>query len=224
MVEGLSEIKTLDSYNALKSRLEAGDASYYVEAATARGLGSMAVGQLQNQEGEIIDLLNHILQSRKGWNEVVRAGAIGGLSQLKTSPAALESILTYTALGTPQPLRLGAIRALGAISSGQTTDKLTVILERLETIAKETFFLTQVAVCNALGQIENAKAIAILQALSDQTPDGRVRRVAEEAVQKVQKKLGSDKAIQEIREELEKMKQENQELKSRLTKLEAKNS
>ncbi|WNF14485.1 M1 family metallopeptidase [Microcystis aeruginosa] len=224
IVEGLSEIKTLDSYNALKSLLEAGDASYYVEAAAARGLGSMAVGQLQNKEGEIIDLLNHILQLRKGWNEVVRAGAIGGLSQLKTSPAALESILTYTALGTPQPLRLAGIRALGAISSGQTTDKLTVILERLETIAKETFFLTQVAVCNALGQIENAKAIAILQALSDRTPDGRVRRVAEEAVQKVQKKLGSDKAIQEIREELEKMKQENQELKSRLTKLEAKNS
>ncbi|MCZ8047199.1 MAG: M1 family metallopeptidase [Microcystis aeruginosa K13-05] len=224
IVEGLSEIKTLDSYNALKSLLETGDASYYVEAAAARGLGSMAVGQLQNKEGEIIDLLNHILQSRKGWNEVVRAGAIGGLSQLKTSPAALESILTYTALGTPQPLRLGAIRALGAISSGQSTDKLTVILERLETIAKETFFLTQVAVCNALGQIENAKAIVILQALSDRTPDGRVRRVAEEAVQKVQKKLGSDKAIQEIREELEKMKQENQELKSRLTKLEAKNS
>ncbi|TRT78942.1 MAG: aminopeptidase [Microcystis sp. M_OC_Ca_00000000_S217Cul] len=223
VVEGLSEIKTLDSYHALKSLLEAGDASYYVEAAAARGLGSMAVGQLQNKEGEIIDLLNHILQSRKGWNEVVRAGAIGGLSQLKTSPAALESILTYTALGTPQPLRLGAIRALGAISSGQSTDKLTVILERLETIAKETFFLTQVAVCNALGQIENAKAIVILQALSDQTPDGRVRRVAEEAVQKVQKKLGSEKAIQEIREELEKMKQENQELKSRLTKLEAKN-
>lgn len=223
IVEGLSEIKTLDSYNALKSLLEAGDASYYVEAAAARGLGSMAVGQLQNKEGEIIDLLNHILQLRKGWNEVVRAGAIGGLSQLKTSPAALESILTYTALGTPQPLRLGAIRALGAISSGQSTDKLTVILERLETIAKETFFLTQVAVCNALGQIENAKAIVILQALSDRTPDGRVRRVAEEAVQKVQKKLGSDKAIQEIREELEKMKQENQELKSRLTKLEAKN-
>ncbi|WP_080506984.1 M1 family metallopeptidase [Microcystis aeruginosa] len=223
VVEGLSEIKTLDSYNALKSLLETGDASYYVEAAAARGLGSMAVGQLQNKEGEIIDLLNHVLQSRKGWNEVVRAGAIGGLSQLKTSPAALESILTYTALGTPQPLRLGAIRALGAISSGQSTDKLTVILERLETIAKETFFLTQVAVCNALGQIENAKAIVILQALSDRTPDGRVRRVAEEAVQKVQKKLGSEKAIQEIREELEKMKQENQELKSRLTKLEAKN-
>jgi aminopeptidase N len=224
IVEGLSDIKTEDSYQALKSRLETGDASYYVEASTARGLGSMALGQLQDKESEIIDLLNQILQSRKGWNEVVRAGAIGGLSQLKTSPAALESILTYTALGTPQPLRLASIRALGAISSGQTADKLTVILERLETIAKETFFLTQVAVCNALGQIENANAIAILQALSDRTPDGRVRRVAEEAVQKVQKKLGSNKAIKEIREELEKMKQENQELKSRLTKLEAKNS
>jgi aminopeptidase N len=42
VVEGLSEIKTLDSYHALKSRLETGDASYYVEAATAQGLGCMA--------------------------------------------------------------------------------------------------------------------------------------------------------------------------------------
>jgi aminopeptidase N len=224
IVEGLSDIKTDQSYQVLKSLLETGDASYYVEASAARGLGSMVVGQLQPKESEIIDLFNHILQSRKGWNEVVRSGVIGGLSQLKTSSAALESILTYTALGTPQPLRLASIRALGAISAGQTPDKLTVILEHLETIAKETFFLTQVAVCNALGQMETARAIAILQALSDRTPDGRVRRVAEEAVQKVQKKLGSDKAIKEIREELDKMKQENQELKSRLTKLEAKNS
>ncbi|MDB9420862.1 hypothetical protein [Microcystis aeruginosa] len=51
-----------------------------------------------------------------------------------------------------------------------------------------------------------------------------MRPVEEEAVQKVQKKLGSEKAIQEIRKELEKMKQENQELKSPWTKLEAKNS
>ncbi|MCZ8103877.1 MAG: HEAT repeat domain-containing protein, partial [Burkholderiales bacterium] len=54
IVEGLSEIKTLDSYNALKSLLETGDASYYVEAATARGLGSMAVDNYKIKKGKLL--------------------------------------------------------------------------------------------------------------------------------------------------------------------------
>ena len=88
-------------------------------------------------------------------------------------------------------------------------------------IAQESFFLTQVAVANSLGQMETPKAINILQSLADQTPDARVRRLAEEAIGKVQKNLGSDKAVKELREEIDKIKQENQDLKSCLAKLEA---
>ena len=70
--------------------------------------------------------------------------------------------------------------------------------------------------------METAKAIAILQSLADQTPDGRDRRIAEEAVQKVQKNAGSDQAVKQLRTELYQLKQENQDLKSRLKALEAK--
>jgi len=49
-----------------------------------------------------------------------------------------------------------------------------------------------------------------------------VRRIAEEAVQKVQKNAGSDKAVKQLRTELDQLKQENQDLKSRLEALEAK--
>lgn len=70
--------------------------------------------------------------------------------------------------------------------------------------------------------METPKAIAILQSLSYSTPDGRVKRMTEEAIQRVQKNLGSDKALKGLREEVEQLKQENQDLKSRLTKLEAK--
>jgi aminopeptidase N len=70
--------------------------------------------------------------------------------------------------------------------------------------------------------METPRAIGILQALADQTPDGRVRRIAEEAVQKVQKNIGSDKAVKQLREELDQLKKENQELRSRLENLEAK--
>jgi aminopeptidase N len=224
VVEALGEIKTLPSYNLLKNVAIQGDASYYTEAAAIRVLGGIVCGNLKDKETEVRELLNTILKEREGWNEVVRSGAISALSQLKTSAVAVDSILEYTKLGIPQPLRLAAIRALGSVSTGQTSDKLAVILEKLAMISQETFFLTQVAVSNALGQMETPKAINILQSLSQATPDGRVRRMADEAIEKVRKNLGSNKAIKEMREELDQLKQENQELNSRLAKLEAKNN
>ncbi|MGB5770826.1 MAG: HEAT repeat domain-containing protein, partial [Crocosphaera sp.] len=152
----------------------------------------------------------------------VRSGAISGLSKLKTNADAVDIIADYTKLGIPQALRLAAIRALGTVSTGQTPNKVEEIIEQLDAISQESFFLTQVAVTTALGQMETQKAVNILQSLADRTPDGRVKRRAEEAIKKVQKKLGSDKGIQSLRDEVEKLKQENQELQSRLANLEAK--
>ncbi len=224
VLEALGEIKTKESYDLLRTFLLHGDPSYYTEAIAARSLGTIVCGYLKEKETEVIELLKQVLAELSGWNEVIRCGAIAGLSQLKTSPLATEIILEYTQLGVPQPLRLAAIRALGNVSTGQPPEKLALILERLQVISQESFFLTQVAVVSSLGQMETAKAINILETLAEQTPDGRVRRAAEEAIAKVRKNLGSDKAIRELREELDKLKQENQELKSRLAKLEAKSS
>jgi aminopeptidase N len=222
VVEALSKIKTPQSYDALKQLLEEGDASYYVEASAASALGKMVPVTLKDKEDEVLQLLTHILRERTGWNEVVRSGAIAGLSQMKSSPVALEVILEYTTPGVPQPLRLSAIRALGTISTGQTPNNVDWILEQLEQLAGETFFLTQVAVVSALGQMETAKAMGVLRSLADQTPDGRVRRLADEAIQRVQKNVGSDQAVKQLREELDQLKKQNQELKSRLENLEAK--
>ncbi len=170
----------------------------------------------------VIDLLTDVLKERAGWNEVVRIGAIAGLSQIKSSPVALNLILQTTSPGIPQALRLAAIRALGTISTGQTPNNVELILQQLQDLSKETFFLTQVAVVVALGQMETPKAIPILRSLADQTPDGRVRRIAEEAIPRVQRNSGSDRAVKQLREEFDQLKKENQELKSRLENLEAK--
>jgi aminopeptidase N len=223
-VEAIAKARTNESYKVLKPLVEKGDASYYVEATAARALGRIAASNLDDKpkDDKVIKLLRSVLQKKAGWNEVVRSGAIAGLSQMKTSEAALELVLEYTALGVPQALRLAAIRALGAIASGQTNINLERILQRLAEISNETFFLTQVSVASALGQMETPKAINILQALADQTPDGRVRRIAEEAVQTVQKAIGSDKAVKKLQQELDQLKKDNQELRSRLESLEAK--
>ena len=224
VIQSLGNIKNDHCYETLKNCLETEDKSYYCEAAIASSLGSMLSGTLKEKTPEVIELLKNVLETRSGWNEVVRSGAISGLSKLKTNGDAVDVIVEYTKLGIPQALRLAAIRALGTISTGQNPNKLEEILDILEAISQESFFLTQVAVTTALGQMETPKAITILQSLGDRTPDGRVKRRTEEAIKKVQKKLGSDKGMQSLRDEIEKLKQENQELQSRLSNLEAKDS
>ncbi|MDJ0736524.1 MAG: M1 family metallopeptidase [Nostocaceae cyanobacterium] len=224
VVNALGEIKTYNSYKALKSLVKDGDDSYYVEAAACTAIGKIAGFTVTEKpkEEKVLKLLKTVLEQKAGWNEVVRSGAIAGLAELKTSEAALDLIVEYTKIGIPQPLRLAAIRALGKISVGQTPPNLERILEQLVQLSKETFFLTQVAVVTALGQMETPKAIGILRSLGEQTPDGRVRRYADEEITKVQKNLGTDKTLRQLREELDQLKQQNQELKSRLENLEAK--
>jgi aminopeptidase N len=224
VAEALGTIKTNESFKALKQLLQDGDPSYYVEAMAARSIGAIASANLDDKpkEEKVLKLLKSVLTEKAGWNEVVRSGAIAGLAELKTSEAALNLILDYTKIGIPQPLRLSAIRALGKISLYQSAPNLEAILNRLATLAKESFFLTQVAVVVALGQMETPKAISILRSLADQTADGRVRRYAEEEMTKVGLHVGTEGTLRQLREELDQVKQQNQELKSRLENLEAK--
>ena len=224
VVQGLGKIKTVATYETLKKFVSQGDESYYTEASSISVLGKIVSGTLKDKEEEVLEILREVLQERSGWNEVVRSGAIAALSQMKTSREAAQIILNYTKPGIPQALRLSAIRSLGVVSVGQTPDQVESILEYLEGLSRETFFLTQVAVASSLGQMQTVKAIGILSALARQTPDGRVRRLAEESRGKVQKNIGSDKAVKDLRGEIDKLKQENQELQSRLANLEAKAS
>ncbi|MEM7797484.1 MAG: M1 family metallopeptidase, partial [Cyanobacteria bacterium P01_C01_bin.118] len=225
VVNSLAGIKTAESYKALKSVVRNGDKSYYVESAAAAALGKVGSSTLdngKNKEKKTLNLLEMVLEERAGWNEVVRSGAINGLSMFKSSEAALDLLLPYTELGIPQALRLNAIRALGRIAAGQNKVNTNRILDRLEAIAREEFFLTQVAVVMALGQMEVSGAVRVLQGLAEQSPDGRVKRRAEEAISRVRKAIGADKAVDELRKDFDEMKQLNRDLKSRLEALEAK--
>jgi aminopeptidase N len=224
VVGAIATFKTNDSYKALKSIAEKGDPSYSVEAAALQSLGAIAASTLQDKpkDEKVIKLFKTVLKERGGWNETVRGGAIAGLSQLKTSSAALALLLEYTVIGTPQPLRLAAVRSLGSIASGQEPAQVAQILERLAVLADESFFLTQVSVVIALGQMETPKAIGLLRQLAERTPDGRVRRMAEEAVTSVQEKIGSTQNMKGLQSDLEELKKANQDLKSRLAQLEAK--
>ncbi len=218
-IEALSQQKSLENFQAIRPFLEKGDPSYQVEAAAAVALGSIAGSPLEPKpdETEVIALFNTALEQKAGWNEVVRAGVISGLAQMKQSEKALDLLLHHTQLGIPQPLRLAAIRALGTYAADQENAR---VLECLRDLSRESFFFTQMAVITALSQLNSPKAIPILQSLG--TQDGRIERRISEAIQKVQSRLGGDKSAQQLREELEQLKKSHQELLSRLGSLEAK--
>ncbi|NER84870.1 MAG: aminopeptidase, partial [Leptolyngbya sp. SIO1D8] len=224
VVTALNKVKTSESYRALAELVKQGDASYYVEAAAARSLGKIGASQLSGlpDAAETLTLLETLLRERAGWNEVVRSGALGGVSQFKTSEAALCLILQYTEPGVPSMLRLGAVRALGEVSTGQNKPNIDRILERLEAISREPQFLTQMTVIAALGMMEDVGAVRVLQGIADHIDDGRVRRRAEEAMQKVSKAIEKDEAVAKLQQDLEELKKANQEMKSRLEELEAK--
>ena len=154
VIQALSKYKVERSYQEIKKVAAEGDRSYYVEATALRCLGTMVGGNLKEKEEEVLGLLQQVLKERSGWNETVRSAAIDGLSQMKTSAAAVDVIASYTKLGVPQALRLASIRALGSVSTGQTPAKVEEILEILETIAGESLFLVQTAVVGALQQME----------------------------------------------------------------------
>lgn len=220
-IEALGTIKTPRSYGAILAIARQGDPSYYTEAAALRTLGGLVVGSLQERQDEVLALLLQVLAECSGWNEVVRGGAIGGLAQLKTLAAAAETICSYTDAATPQPLRLAAIRALGPVAAGQEKPQVEAILDRLDRLAAEPFFLTQVAVVAALKKLSEPRATAILQTLATHTTDGRVRRIAEEAVASTRSQRDRERALEKLRESLDTLKQENRDLRSRLDKLEA---
>jgi aminopeptidase N len=223
VVVALAEQKTAIAYQAVKAVVEAGDASYYTESSAIAALGTFATSGLPDapEESEVLAILKSVLETREGWNQVVRSGAIVALSRMKTSVAALELLQDYTQPKVPQALRLAAIRALGTISTGQAPTQLEQILNRLRELSRDRFFLTQVAIIAALGQMETTKAIPLLSSFVA-LPDGRVKRMAEEAIQRVQSKSGSDASVKQLREELDTLKKDNQTLKSRMEVLEAK--
>jgi aminopeptidase N len=239
-IEALTQIKTAASYEAVAQIARAGDASYLVEAAALHALGKFASSDQAGapSAAAVLEILAAALADRSGWNEVVRIGAVRGLSEMTglsettggttggtggTTAAVgpLALLLQSTRIGQPQPLRLAATRALGKISIGQDPNGLTQILHRLQELSRESFYLMQVAVLVALEQMETPKAIGILQSLGDQCSDGRIRRMTEEAIREVQAKVGTDPAMKQLRDEMERLRQENQTLESRLAQLEA---
>src|SRR4029079_8541655 len=180
------------------------DASYLVEAEAARALGA-------TKQTSAFDTLVDILD-RPSWADVVRSGAIDGLANLRDERA-VPHVVARTRYGVPTRGRRAAIMALPKLASDRKAR------ETLEDLLDSADPYLRVDVVRARAELGDAKPRGALHRQLDRDLDGRVRR----RIREILRDLGGagKRDSDRWKDELEALRAEHAELKTRLGKLEA---
>ena len=189
-----------------------GDASYYVQAAAAEALG-------RTRTPGAYEVLTGVL-GRPAHNDVITVGALTGFAHLRDLRA-IDLLLDYTSWGRHQNARRAAVDALGAL--GPLADEPTRLRtrERLEGLLDDRWLRVQLSAIGALAALKDARAVPALRAVSARALEGRVRRNAQLAIRTLTEAADKGAELRGLKDDVEKLQQENQRLKDRLTKLEA---
>jgi aminopeptidase N len=202
VMDALGSFRTSDAFEALKPHALL-DESYLVEGEAARALG-------RTRQPAAFDLLVELLD-RPSWYDVVRAGALDGLAALRDDRA-IPHVAARIRYGYPQRARRAAVLALPKLASDRKTR------EALEQLLDDGDPVLRIDAVRALGELGDTKARGPLRERLETDLDPRVRRRIREVV----RDLGEPRRPADaLREELDKLQTDHQELKARLTRLEA---
>ena len=203
VVHALGSFKTAKAAELLR-KAALRDASYLVEAEAARALGA-------TKQASGFDTLVDVLD-RPSWSDVIRAGALDGLANLRDERA-VPHVIARTRYGVSTRGRRAAILALPKLAGDRKAR------ETLEEMLESADPYLRVDVVRALGELGDAKARGALHRQLDRDLDGRVRR----RIREVLRDLGGagKRDADRLRDELEALRTEHAELKARVGKLES---
>ncbi|MEM1312226.1 MAG: M1 family aminopeptidase [Patescibacteria group bacterium] len=224
IVKSLCNFHTPEVFKKLQSIASNQQESYFVQQAAIIGVGILA-NQLSGEYIEKgITLFKQILNKPAGWNNVVRAGAIHGLSKLNSSKEALKELVSYTKLGVSQELRMAALQTLGSALEQQDKSEISKVVEILDNASKDTYIISQKAVLNSLSKIDSVKAEPIIQYIFKTTLYGRIKNFAQDILDKKRRSQTSKDWIAKLQQELEELKKSNQDLRTKVEELEGRAS
>jgi aminopeptidase N len=197
---------------ALESVLRKGDPSYYVESAAAQALG-------QTRSPRAFDVLAQLALKKESQSDVIRSSALAGLADLKDARA-LPIAVEWTRRGKSNPVRGAAAFALGRM--GQLSDRAKDdAYDRLVDLLPDEWLRVRLNAIAALAEIKEPKAIAELNRARDRDLDGRVIRAAREAIRRISEGADKGEEVRRLREDLDKLGEDNRALKDRIEKIEA---
>ncbi|HEY3498056.1 MAG TPA: M1 family aminopeptidase [Polyangiaceae bacterium] len=179
------------------------DRSYLVAADAARALGRT------REPNALRDLLAVI--DRPSWADSQRAGVIDGLANLRDE-AALEPVMARSQYGVPTRGRRAAVAALAKLSDSRK------VREHLEDLLDDRDPHFRISVVDALSALGDPKVRGKLRRVLERELDGRVSRRIREVLRDLPDSGGNER--KRFNDELETLRGELQELKSRVAKFE----
>jgi aminopeptidase N len=193
--------------------LERGDPSYFVEAEAALALG-------RTRDARAFETLRSVME-RPSHQNVIATHALAGMAELREERAigVAREMLAY---GRPPRARVaaaGAIAKLAELSESRRAE----ILDTLLPLADDPEFLMRLRVPGALEQIGDSRALPALRRLERGELDGRVRRRAGEAAAAIVEGRTRAEETSRMREEIDKLREDNRRFEERLARLEARN-
>ena len=152
--------------------------SWLVEAEAIRTLGR------QKDPALLATLKEHL--KRESWNDIIRNAALDAIGSLQVADA-LPILKEYSRYGHSPSARMTAIRRLGALGRGRED-----VQDHLVKLLDDTYLLVRLAVVRALASIADERAVEPLMKLTSGDLDGRLKRVAEEAVRRIRKGMDQE--------------------------------
>jgi aminopeptidase N len=212
VVRGLGEFRDEAAADALLPVLKR-DKSYYVEAEAGRSLG-------KTRSPRAFDALEKALE-KDSHNEVIRYMAFEGLAELKDERA-VPVCLEWTSYGRPPRAREGAVLALGKLgeSLGPASPAGRQVFDRLVALLDDPWLRVRLQAVLALQDMGDAKAVPHLEAIAARDLDGRIVRRAREAARDLREGRQRGEEVRGLREDLDKLQQDNRDLRDRLDRLE----
>ncbi|MGC8582626.1 MAG: M1 family aminopeptidase [Thermoproteus sp.] len=205
VMEALGNARRREAAEFLDKVLHDGSESYYVRYEAARALGRIKWEFAEHSLKKALEYGGHL--------DVVTRGAIEGLAELG-SDNAFEVVLRYAAEDKPTWVRMTAVQSLSKFGPRPQ------VLETLRRALRDENYRIRAAAVTAALDLMDARLLPDLQERAERDVDGRIRRMAREAAEKIRKAMDRGAEYQRLREEVEKLRDEYRKLLDRLARLE----
>jgi aminopeptidase N len=212
VMAALGEFRDETAAAALEQVVRKGDASYYVEAAAAHAIG-------RTRSPRAFDVLSEVAMKRQSMNDVIRANALTGMAELRDERG-LDIAIEWSRRGRSNPVRGVATSTLPKYAA-LTPPAKERAYDRAVELLRDEWLRVRLNAVAALQEMKETRAIAELDRLVARELDGRVIRAAREATDRIRQGADKGDEVKKLREDLDRVLEENRGLRDRLDRLEA---
>jgi aminopeptidase N len=211
VVAALGEFKRDETVFEALQPIARRDRSWFVEGEANRSIGKLRV------PAALETILGNI--GRSSFRQVVRIGCIDGLVELRDE-AGFDAIAACARYGEPFQARPSAVSALARLGE-HFPQRKRALGQQIAEFLRDRDFRVRIAAANALRTLKADEQVPALEAMAARELDGRGVRVAREVAGVLRKGANTEEEVRTLRDDFEKLREENARLRDRLERIEA---